>query len=68
MDAKQLLDLIGTANGPGWGTAAAVAAWLARLAVKFGELQALVRAIRHCPQSKCPLRGAAEDYEPLNLH
>lgn len=55
----QIVSLIGSANGPGWGTAAAVAWYLIRLHIDYGRVKGLLFAIAKCPKNQCPYAAPA---------
>lgn len=59
MSATDLVHLIGSSSGPGWGTVAALAAYLVKLAYHVGQLRQAVRAAAACPVKHCPVRAQA---------
>lgn len=59
MNATDLVHLIGSSSGPGWGTVFALAIYLVRLAYHVGQLRQVVRAAAGCPSKVCPVRAQA---------
>jgi hypothetical protein len=64
---EELIKLVGTAQGPGWGSIGLLVLAIFRVMVRLGELQGFLKAVRSCPCKGCPFRTEASTFGDFTL-